>query len=356
MDGEVKESVWFEIFRTGTWHGFEYTKDMLDEMVENFKKDDPRPPLIIGHNSCWGGEEKPAHGWVSSLKRSGNRLMAKARNVSAELTAAVNNEVFPMRSIEVWHDYKGRGYALSSIAFLGGSNPEVGGMADFKFSRNSDEDPGYMMQSSDGKRVCFAYESTERMIAKGDQKQSQHKTTEGGDSSMTKEEIAKLVAEGVAAEIATHRAKVQTEMQELKDQNEQLRSDLSASRKEVVAHSVQADIRDCQAFAKSLFDKRKVRPAVFNAGLGGFLASLDNKEELSFGDQKFTRRAFAKWMLEGQASENSLFEELDGDPERENESVDGQVAAFAKKFALDPKIVQEQFKAASANRSSLNAE
>lgn len=337
MDEAIKESVLFEIFRVGTWHGIDYNKDHLDEIVENFKKGDPKVPLIIGHNSFWGGEEKPAHGWVSSLKRTGNRLLARARNVSEELMAAVNDERFPMRSVELWRDYQGRGLALGAIAFLGGSNPEVGGMADFNFSKESAEEPGYMMQAKDGSRICFAYGSTERLVALSGQgsKKMQHNTTEGGESNMNEAEIKQAIAEGIAAGIEQFKAS--PEIVNLQAENQRLRN-------EAIASAVESDLKECQTFAKGLLDAKKVTPALFNAGLGAFLASLDNSTVLEFSaGKKQTARAFAKEMLEGQAGHGQLFNAVDTDGARPNEDTNVMVEQFAAKHGLDPKIVADNW-------------
>lgn len=343
----LEESKWFEIFRVGVWHGVEYTKEMLDTMVKNFQSGDPKPPLIIGHNCPWSGQgEKPAHGWVADLKVQGKRLMCKARNVSAELVEAVNNEVYPMRSVELWRNYRDKGLALSAIAFLGGSNPEVGGMADFQFSADED-DAGYMMQTNDGNRVCFAYGSTAKMVAEnGGQKILKHNAPGGGESNMTEAEIQKTIADGIAAGVKQFQAS--PEIINLQADNQRLTEQLQETQKHAAAKAVEADVEGCLLFAKSLFDAKKITPALFNGGLGAFIASLDNTTPLEFSaGKKQTRREFFKAMLEDQAANTVLFSTVDGDPNRpgEEENINSDVERFAAEKGLDPKILAEQYKA-----------
>ena len=339
IDGRVavdrlKESVWFEIFKVGTWNGLEYSKDDLDKMVENFEKGDPRVPLIIGHNSFWGGEEKPAHGWVEKLKRSGKRLMAKARDVSAELVTAVNDEVYPMRSIEVWRDYNGRGVALGAIAFLGGSNPAVGGMADFQFEREKEG------------RMCFSYSSDTRLDAdEGDHKLQYHQN--GGGDDMTKEEMDKAIAKAIADATPNIVAqfKAGDEFTALETANKKMAEDLEATRNQAAAFALQADVEKCQAFAKGLLKDKKITPAHFENGMGAFLASLDNSAKFEFSKGKEqTRREFAMEMFSALPGNTSLFSQVDNS-QPETSEISGEIEAFAKKHGLDPKLVAEKFAA-----------
>jgi hypothetical protein len=110
-----------------------YSEMDLDKMVENFGRGEREVPLVIGHN-CWGGDEKPALGWVSELMRSGDRLLARAKDLKEELKEAVNSRTYPKRSVEIYDNLDGKGVTLSAVAFLGGSQPAVAGMADFQFS------------------------------------------------------------------------------------------------------------------------------------------------------------------------------------------------------------------------------
>ena len=334
-------SGWFEIFKTGVWHGIEYGKDNLDEIVRNFDKGEPKVPLIIGHNDFWGGDEKPALGWVSALKRVGNKLMAKAEHVSAELVEAVNDRVYPMRSIELWGNYHGRGLALGAIAFLGGSNPEVGGMADFKFSK-APKEPGYLMESQDGERRCFVAPSQIQLVADNAGQVTQHNHHRGGDQ-MTKEEMDKAIAEGVAAGI--NQFKTGPEFTALQAENKRLAEELTAANHNAAAARVEADTKECLAFAKGLLDTKKITPAQHNAGLGAFLASLDNSEKLEFASGKSqTRREFAMGLLDSAAPKTDLFKSVDSAEARDTDDVPSAIEAFAKKHGLDPKIVAAQYR------------
>ncbi len=132
---------WWEIFKAG-WHvdrkgrGKNWTVQELDKVVEQY---DPlnyhEAPIVIDHNEesgpVVGG---PAYGWVEALKRSGDRLLAKFKQVVPEFQDLVNKGMFKKRSIKIRPDG-----TLLHVSFLGAAPPAVKGLKDRSFSE-SDED------------------------------------------------------------------------------------------------------------------------------------------------------------------------------------------------------------------------
>jgi hypothetical protein len=124
---------WFAIFKTGehtdskgnkkTW-----TTDDLDKMVSTFAGATSLP-LVVGHPK----NADPAFGWADELKREGNILYAKAKDVVAEFEAAVAQKIYPNRSIAVDKNCK-----LLHIGFLGGAVPAVENLPPIEFSAEDD--------------------------------------------------------------------------------------------------------------------------------------------------------------------------------------------------------------------------
>lgn len=132
---------WWEIFKAGKHvdrKGREknWTVQDLDKVVEQY---DPlnyhEAPIVIDHNEesgpVVGG---PAYGWVEALKRSGDSLLAKFKQVVPEFQDLVNKGMFKKRSIKIRSDG-----TLLHVSFLGAAPPAIKGLKDHSFSEG-DED------------------------------------------------------------------------------------------------------------------------------------------------------------------------------------------------------------------------
>jgi TolA-binding protein len=137
-----------EILSVGKWNGIDITEKTIDDMISNFKELKERKPipLRVGHAS----DDKPntkimAAGWVDSLEKIGNKLVANIRNTPLRIAEFIQKEFLKPVSIEFrrfWKDGEtGKEYknVLSAIALMGVSAPAVAGLKDFDISF-SDED------------------------------------------------------------------------------------------------------------------------------------------------------------------------------------------------------------------------
>lgn len=126
--------MFFEIFKTGTHTSSNgttktYTEADLDNIVKSYNPKEHEAPIVIGHPK----NNSPAFGWVESVKRVGNKLYAKAKDLLPEFVELLKKGVYKKRSISL--DNEGK---LVHVGFLGGKAPAVKGLADIKFSADSD--------------------------------------------------------------------------------------------------------------------------------------------------------------------------------------------------------------------------
>ncbi len=116
---------WIEVFKTGNQvdsHGHErtWTESDLTEIVQNFQPNTFTVPIILGHQNS---DKSPAYGWVSSLKKEGDRLYAKLANVLETFAISFKNKQYPNRSVRI--DVTDRGLELGHLAFLGATPPAI---------------------------------------------------------------------------------------------------------------------------------------------------------------------------------------------------------------------------------------
>jgi len=121
---------WFEIFKAGEQTDSKgnvrnWTKADLDNMVAKYDPQNHEAPIVIGHPK----DNSPAYGWIESVKRVGDKLLAFPKQVVPEFAEMVNNGMFKKRSISLYPDG-----TIRHVGFLGAVPPAVKGLADVQFS------------------------------------------------------------------------------------------------------------------------------------------------------------------------------------------------------------------------------
>lgn len=119
---------WIDVCRTGTWRDasnreVEVTETMLDGYVERHGSQDP-VPVVVGHPAA----DAPAYGFVAGLRRTGDRLQARLRDLMPAFRDAVEAGRYSGRSVAI------AGGQLRHVGFLGGRAPAVPGLAPTQFS------------------------------------------------------------------------------------------------------------------------------------------------------------------------------------------------------------------------------
>ena len=119
---------WIDVCRAGSWcdtQGCEVglDEDRLDRIVAAHAAADPAP-VVIGHPET----DAPAYAWIDGLRRVGDRLQAKLRDIEPAFREAVEAGRYAGRSIAL------QGDMLRHVGFLGGRAPAVPGLAPTRFA------------------------------------------------------------------------------------------------------------------------------------------------------------------------------------------------------------------------------
>lgn len=123
-----------EIFSTGKWNGSDITEEDLDSIVKayedvGFKL---KPFLKLGHTEdqrLIQDDGLPAAGWIGSLKKVGNKLIADFIDIPQKIYELLKNGAYKKVSCEIYHniEIEGKKYPrlLGAVALLGANMPAV---------------------------------------------------------------------------------------------------------------------------------------------------------------------------------------------------------------------------------------
>lgn len=124
---------WIDIARAGTWRDMQHqeitlTPARFDTMIAQFATQSDGVPVVVGHPET----DAPAYGWIAELRRQGDRLQAKLRDLMPAFRTAVEQRRFAGRSIALAGD------KLRHLAFLGGRAPAIPGLEPAQFAAPAD--------------------------------------------------------------------------------------------------------------------------------------------------------------------------------------------------------------------------
>lgn len=117
-----------KIFKAGKYPQGDVSEKHLDVIVKNFSKYGD-VPLTVDHK-----HDGPAYGWVDTLKRDGEFLVASFRDVTDEMKGWVSKKQYQGRSAELVGMSDGNKLRLRGLTMLGAASPQInmGGVAEFK--------------------------------------------------------------------------------------------------------------------------------------------------------------------------------------------------------------------------------
>lgn len=120
----------FEILKTGTFKSTDgkentFSESDLDKIIEQYNPKESEAPIVVGHPVT----SSPAFGWIESLKREGQKLIATAKDIVPEFKELLEKKIYKKRSVSLTPDLK-----LRHVGFLGGALPSVKGLSDLVFA------------------------------------------------------------------------------------------------------------------------------------------------------------------------------------------------------------------------------
>lgn len=258
---------WFEIFRTGTHTDSAgrtrtWTQADLDQAAAGYDPAKHEAPVVIGHPK----DNAPAYGWVESLKRVGNTLLAKFKQIEPAFKEMVKAGRFKKRSVSFYPDG-----SLRHVGFLGAMPPAVKGLKDAAFESGEE---------------CSEYEENLPSQAKK-------------ESSMTEEEFQQKLKE----------EREKREFAEAEARKEKARADKAESDfAETERQRVRTEIEN---FVEAGIKEAKVLPLWKEQGLVEFMLALEEQGgEYEFAEgRKFTAAKWFREFLESFAA-HPLFKEM----------------------------------------------
>lgn len=123
---------WIAIFKSGKHTDSagdtkDWTEQDLDRIVSTYDPAKHEAPAVIGHPK----DNAPAYAWVEALKRVGDTLWMKMKDVVPQFAEMLTSKMFKKRSISLYPDG-----SLRHVGFLGAQPPAVKGLPDFAFGED----------------------------------------------------------------------------------------------------------------------------------------------------------------------------------------------------------------------------
>lgn len=130
------ENPWIAIARTGTFTDSAgrpqtFTTGDLDAIVASYDPATLEAPLVFGHPTT----NAPAYGWVTSLKRQGEKLFASFAQVPAAVRQLVAQGQYKYVSMSLMPDRK----RLRHVGLLGAAVPAIEGLGAVEFKGGAEE-------------------------------------------------------------------------------------------------------------------------------------------------------------------------------------------------------------------------
>ena len=131
---EKEATPWICIARTGTFHDSQgrphsFSEADLETIRAGYDPSRSEAPLVFGHPK----DSDPAYGWVSALKREGQKLFAQFAHVPAEVKKLVQDRRYRYVSMSLSPDKK----RLLHVGLLGAAAPAIDGLAPAAFEAES---------------------------------------------------------------------------------------------------------------------------------------------------------------------------------------------------------------------------
>jgi len=259
---------WFPVAATGKFPQGDLTEDIFDQLADTFNPSKHEPPVTLGHIRADQHNDKPSMAWIAGVKRVGNTLFVKARQIWQKFDQMVQEGRFKKRSIGIRKNADGK-FFLHHLAFLGSMTPAVEGLPDVYSMNFEDSDPesqvdnypfdqGIYNQNPDGGNMSDKKYTDEEMTAKlADQK--------------------KQLEQEHAEKLKTEKDKAIKEAEEKKDKEFNDNKDKEKAR---LDHE-----RKMDEYVDAGLKDGSITPAMVKAGLKPFLYSLIEPKEITYTEK-----------------------------------------------------------------------
>lgn len=130
-----------EIFGVGEHNGAKYDEAMIDGVVDSFNAlgQSGRVPCKVGHSGKDPrneGDGKLSDGWVKSIRRAGDKLLADIVDIPDDVYQLIKAGRLKFCSVELLKNVKAANtvipWVLDAVALLGATRPAVGNLRDLQ--------------------------------------------------------------------------------------------------------------------------------------------------------------------------------------------------------------------------------
>lgn len=268
---------WIQIFKTGTHTDSNgnkktWTRADLDHIVTSYNPANHEAPVVIGHPK----DNAPAYGWVEALKRDGEMLLAKPKDLVSEFVEMLRKKMFKKRSMSLYPDG-----TLRHIGFLGAMPPAVKGLPDIAFG---DADAATTWEFNETKKEVSPMFWMDWFRKKAKEEGVELEGLPAPAPSFSEADVKRQVEDALKVE----RDKMTAEFAESQKKKD---DDLKAREDALRAKERQAAKDGIKSFCENLLKEGKLTPAVMKFGMGmeNFLeqiAGIETTVEFGEGEEK----------------------------------------------------------------------
>lgn len=318
-----------EIFSAGKWNGDEYSAKDLDEMVRAFEenKDHIRPFLKLGHSEeqeLLAAEGLPAAGWVESIYRKGDKLMADLYDIPFKVYELIKKKAYRKVSCEIYinceiEDRKYK-YVIGAVALLGAETPGV---------MNLDDILAHYRLLAQASKNLYASQQQAATIKSYSFKTEEVQTNQGDQTMSKTEREIELETKLAAAEADKKAAAEKAEALEVENKK------FAVEKAEANEKLFQAEVdKAVEGFVGEKLITPAMKPYV-TALLG------HEKESFSVGEKTLKKNEVVKELLKlFQAASKVNLEEGSVDSEGDGNTTNGidKIKAEVEKYMTDHKV------------------
>ncbi len=263
---------WVEIFRAGTYgNKGSFSAEDIDRVVRSYDPSFHEAPVCVGHPA----DDTPAFGWTAELKRDGDSLLAKFKDVDPAFAEAVRDRRYPKRSAAFYKGADGKISGLRHVAFLGGQPPEVKGLKEINFGDNGRT---FTEVDFEEEAVATGDKTVKEQIAEFFSELFGNKGGAAQAATFSERDAQALVDRAVAAAVQPLQAKITAQEKALAEQ----KAEFAERERKLLTQEIKGRAGELIAGLKQ---KGKWIPAFDKMGLGVIFQELAKQTEtIEFGE------------------------------------------------------------------------